>query len=358
MWVDCRCRHVEPRTFFAERRVHALERIASVQRWTAAIVATIFVVWLLGDVLLLVFAAALFALGLRGLADRLSDATGVRPSVSLAVVVLMLVVVLGLGTWWAGPRLVSEMSQLHDQLLRQMDQLRAWLGTSPWGRGLLSQLPASVGGNADNGNLIPRISGTVAGALWSAVGLLGTTALVIAAALYFAAAPGPYVEGPLRLIPQRHRRRTHHVIGTVGHALQAWLAGQLVDMLVVGLVIGGGLALLDVPLPFILGVIAALLNFVPYIGAIGGAMPAVLVALSQGSQQALFVGILFVVVQALEGNVLSPMIQRRAVNLPPAATILSQTALGALFGLPGIILATPVAAAIFAALREVTSDAT
>jgi predicted PurR-regulated permease PerM len=349
---------VEPSTSLAARRVRAIERIALVLRWTASVVAAASVVWLLGDVLLLVFAATLFALGLRGLADRLSGTTGMHSGASLAIIILTLVVVLGLGAWWAGPRLVSEASQLQDQMLRQMDEVRAWLDTSSWGRGVLRQLPASLGGDADNGNLVPRISGTIAGALWSAIGLLGTAVLVIAAALYFAAAPGPYVEGPLRLIPRRHRRRTRDVVGTVGHTLQAWLAGQLVDMLVVGLVIGGGLALLGVPLPFILGVIAALLNFVPYIGAIGGAVPAVLIALSQGPQQALFVAALFVVVQALEGNVLSPMIQRSAINLPPAATILAQTALGALFGLPGIILATPMAAAILAVLREVTSDAT
>jgi predicted PurR-regulated permease PerM len=348
---------VKPSTSLDARRVRALEQIASVLRWTAAVVATMFVVWLLGDVLLLVFAAALFALGLRGLADRLSDTTGMRSGASLTIVVLALVIALGLGTWWAGPRLVTEASQLQDQMLRQMEEVRAWLDGSSWGREVLRQLPAALGGSAEGGNLVPRISGTIAGALWSAIGLLGTTVLIIAAALYFAAAPGPYVKGPLRLIPHRHRHRTQEIVGEVGHTLQAWLAGQLVDMLVVGLVIGAGLALLGVPLPFILGVIAALLNFVPYIGAIGGAVPAVLVAFSQGPQQALFVAILFVVVQALEGNVLSPMIQRSAVNLPPAATILAQTALGALFGLPGIILATPVAAATLAALRESTSDA-
>ncbi len=87
-------------------------------------------------------------------------------------------------------------------------------------------------------------------------------------------------------------------------------------------------------------------------------MPAMVIAVAQGPQQALFVAALFVAVQTLEGNVLSPMIQKRAVNLPPAATILAQTALGALFGLPGIVLATPMAAAILTALREVTSDDT
>jgi predicted PurR-regulated permease PerM len=347
---------MEPDTSLAERRVRALEQIALVLRWTAAIVAAVLVVWLLGDVLLLVFAAVLFALGLRGLADLLCRASGMRSGASLIIVVVALIVMLGLGAWWAGPRLASEASQLQDQMLHQIAGLRAWLETSSWAGWVLRELPASLGGSAEGTNLVPRISGTIAGALWSAIGLLGTAVLVVAAALYFAAAPGPYVNGALRLVPPRSRRRTRQIVGTVGRTLQSWLAGQLLDMLVVGCAIGGGLGLLGVPLPFILGVTAALLNFVPYIGAIGGAVPAILVALSQGPQQALLVALLFVVIQALEGNVLSPMIQRRAVNLPPAATIFAQTALGALFGVPGIILATPVAAAILAALREVTSD--
>jgi len=317
----------------------------------------VFVVWLFGDVLLLVFAAALFALGLRGLANLLSRVTGIGAGGSLAIIVIALVVVLGLGAWWAGPRLASEASQLQDQMFQQMTVLRTWLGTTPWGRGLLHQLPPGLRGSAEGVDLTPRISGMVAGALRSAIGVLGTAVLVVAAALYFAAAPAPYIDGPLRLLPQRHRARARHVAGTVGRTLQAWLAGQLLDMLVVGLVTGGGLALLGVPLPFILGLIAALLNFVPYVGTIGGAVPAILIAFSQGTRQALFVAALFVIIQTLEGNVLSPMIQRRAVDLPPAATILAQTALGALFGLPGVVLATPVAAAILAALREVTSDA-
>lgn len=349
---------MEPTTGLAERRVRALEHIALVLRWTASVIAVVFVVWLLGDVLLLVFAAALFALGLRGLADLLSRTVGIRSGLSLVIIVLLLFVLFGLAAWWAGPRLVSEATQLQSKIMRQMTGLRAWLDTRPWGSGLLHQLPASLGGNTNGALLVPRISGFVAGALWSAIGALGTAVLVVAAALYFAAGPKPYVTGPLRLVLQRHRCRTREVLGTVGHTLQSWLAGQLLDMLVVGLVTGGALALMGIPLPFILGVIAALLNFVPYIGAIGGAVPAILVSLSEGPRQALFVAALFLVVQTLEGNVLSPMIQRRAVNLPPAATILAQTALGALFGLPGIILATPVAAAILAALRQITSDAT
>jgi predicted PurR-regulated permease PerM len=332
-------------TSLAERRVRALEQIASVLRWSAAAAGTALVIWLLGDVLLVVFAAALLALGLRGLAERMARASGISVGAAFAVVVVTLVAVLGLGAWLAGPRLASEASQLQDQMLRQMAALRSWLDVSPWARWLSQQLPADLGGTGQPANLVPRISGTIAGALWSAIGLLGTVVLVIAAALYFAAAPAPYVNGPLHLVAQRYRLRTRQVIATVAGTLQSWLAGQLLDMCVVGVAIGGGLGLLGVPLPFILGATAALLNFVPYIGA-----------LSQSPQQALLVGALFLVVQTLEGNILSPLIQRQAVHLPPAATLLAQTALGALFGVPGIIFATPAAAAILAALREVTSD--
>lgn len=346
-----------PSSSLDERRVRALERIASLLRWTAAVAVVVLVAAEFADVLILIFAAALLALGLRGAANRLSRITGLGSGAALAVVVLVLAGLFGAWIWWSGPRLASEAAQLQEQLLQQLTTLRSWLQGTSWGKELLNQLPSGLGGSGDGtGSIAPRLAGTVAGAVWSGVGVLGTLVLILAAALYFAASPRPYINGPLRLVPPRHRQRTRHVLGTVGHTLQSWLAGQLLDMLVVGIVTGGGLALLGVPLAFVLGVVAGLLNFVPYIGAIGGAIPAVLIGLSQGPQQAMLVTALFVVVQTLEGNVLSPLIQRRAVDLPPAATILAQTALGALFGLPGIILATPIAAACLAALKEVTAE--
>jgi predicted PurR-regulated permease PerM len=345
---------LESRT--VERKTRALEQIAVVLRWTAATAAVAIVVWLIGDVLLLTFAAALLALGLYGAAGRLRRVLGCSQGVSLTILVLTLVVLLALGGWWTGPRLATEASQLQDQLGQQWDKLRDWLHGTAWGSALLHQLPASLGGSASSSNLAPHLAGTIAGAVWSAIGVFGIFLLIVAAALYFAAAPGPYISGPLRLGPRHLRSRTRGTLVVVGRTLQYWLAGKLLDMLVVGVVTGTGLALLGTPLAFVLGVLAGLLNFVPYIGAIAGAVPAVLIALARGPHQAMFVTALIVVVQLLEGNVLVPLIQRRAVDLPPAATILAQTAFGALFGLPGIILATPIAAAILAALRDVTAE--
>jgi len=346
---------VEPQTSPAGKC--PLERILRLLQITTAVLAIAFVTWLLGDVLLLIFAAALLAIGLHALTALLSRAAGIKPGWALTIVVAAILLLLGLGLVWAGPRLAHEAPQLQYQLLHQIAGLHAWLERSSWGSSMLRQLPPSLGGSADSPDFMPRVSGIAAGALWSAIGAVGTLILLTAVALYFAAAPDSYIAGSLRLIPPSRRSRARHILGQVARSLRSWLAGQLLDMLVVGVLIGGGLALLGVPFPFILAFIAALLNFVPYIGALAGAAPAILVAFSQGPQQALSVAALFIVVQTLEGNFLSPMIQRRAVDLPPAVTILAQTTFAALFGLPGIILATPVAAAILAALREVTADA-
>ncbi|MBV8914390.1 MAG: AI-2E family transporter, partial [Acetobacteraceae bacterium] len=102
-----------------------------------------------------------------------------------------------------------------------------------------------------------------------------------------------------------------------------------------------------------LALIAALLNFVPFVGAISGAVPAVLVALGQGNGPAIEVGALFVAVQALEGNVIAPVVQHRTVELPPLVTILAQTVFGTLFGIGGLVLATPIAAALLVLVRMI-----
>jgi predicted PurR-regulated permease PerM len=127
-------------------------------------------------------------------------------------------------------------------------------------------------------------------------------------------------------------------------------------MLVVGALVGGGLWLLGMPLVFILALVAAATNFVPYIGAIAGAVPAVLITLSMGWQQVLEVALLYIAVQTFEGNVMAPLIQQRTIDLPPALTLVTQIALGLIFGLFGVILATPITAAIVAAMQQLTDE--
>lgn len=146
----------------------------------------------------------------------------------------------------------------------------------------------SIPGNSV-GSLFPRFVGT----LWSALGLFGTVSVILVAALCMAADPAPYANGLPYLLPKRYRCRPLRVLNCIGHNLWGWLVGQFLDMLIVGALSGIGLALLGMPLFMILLLIAGLTHFVPYVGAIAGAAPAVLVALSVSSQEALYVTLLY-----------------------------------------------------------------
>lgn len=331
--------------------IHALLRVV------AAVAGVGLVLWLLGDVLMVVFAAALLATILHGAASALRRWTHLPFWAALALVVLVIVgALVGLG-FVAGPGLAEQATSLRQALTGQAQGLQNRLQGTDWGRFVLDQVPAALGGaKQGGGNPIPSgFAGSVAGYLGAIFGTLGTLVVVLIAALYLAAAPDTYVNGALRLVVPKHRHKARRLAEAAGQALWAWSAGQALDMLVVGLLSGLGLWALGVPLVLVLAVVAALCNFVPYIGAIVGAIPAVIIAFSAGPKQGVETIALYAVIQFFEGNVMAPLIQRHAVHMPPGVTILSQTGFGALLGLPGLIFATPLTAALLAVGDEATA---
>ena len=346
------------------RAAGALESIATMLRVTMIAAAVVLLVATLGEVVMIVFAAVLVAVLLRGAAARVGRLIGAGTAWGLLVVVLLLAGFVGGLGWWFGPDLVDQAGQLQDRTGQQLAALRAQIQQTHWGRSLLERLPFGLGtdGGASAspgdgvGSILPRLAGIVAGALWSVLGLLGTIGVILVAALYMAAAPVTASHGFAHLLPKAQRPTMRRVMDRVGNDLWGWLVGQFLDMLVVGALCGIGLWLLGMPLVFILAVIAAATNFVPYIGAIASAVPAVLIALSMGWREALYVALLYTAVQTFEGNVTAPLIQQRAINLPPALTLVAQTAFGLIFGLFGVILATPITAAIIAAVQQLTDE--
>ena len=301
----------------------------------------------LRDILLLTFAAVLIACVLRGAADQLHRRTALSEGWSLVAVVTALLLVLGVLVWWRGPAMASQAGQMIDQLVTQLQQLWRRLDDSGWASSIADQVREAA-------QTIGRgVTGYVTGFVSSTLGIGGTLVVVIATALFLASSPRLYIDGALRLIPVAWRPRGREVMRGVGSTLQLWFLGQLADMAVVTVLSGIGLFALGVPLAPTLALFAGLLNFVPYVGALAGAVPAILVGLSQSPEQALWVALLFLAVQMLEGNVIAPLIQRRTISLPPALTILSQTLLGTLFGALGLILATPLMAASLVAVRMI-----
>ena len=246
---------------------------------------------------------------------------------------------LGITLWIRGPTMAGQLHEIWDQLRGQVTGLWERYGQADW----LQPLLGRVKGSLQEGT--QKIAGVAAGVGTSTLGGLGSLLVVLVTALFFAIDPTLYVEGTARLMPKPWRGRAEDTLRDVGHVLRWWFVGQFIDMCAVGLLTAAGLYLIGVKLAFTLALIAALFNFVPYIGALAGAVPAVLIALGQGPQTALYTAILFLVVQTIEGNLIAPLVQKRTVELAPVLTILSQTVLGTLFGPLGLILATPVMAA-------------
>ncbi|NHO34159.1 AI-2E family transporter [Acetobacter fallax] len=338
----------------------ATQSIASLLRLTLLSAAVMLSVWLIGDVIMVVFSATLFAVILHGLARILHRHSRLPYSWSLAVVCLLLMAVIGLISWTSGADIVAQAARLRDALVTQALALRNQLEAWPQGRVILDYLPASLGGNqggSGQGGLMSlgsRIAGSMTGFLGSAFGALGTMAVVLIAGIYFAASPSIYANGLLRLVPGKWRGRGREVMLVAADTLWAWVAGQSLDMAVVGILSGVGLWIIGVPLAFSLGFLAALFNFIPYIGAIMGAVPAMLLALSLGLRETAMVAALYCVVQFFEGNVLAPLIQRRSVQMPPGITVLSQTFFGGIFGFPGLMLASPLTAMLLAVGDKLT----
>jgi predicted PurR-regulated permease PerM len=153
------------------------------------------------------------------------------------------------------------------------------------------------------------------------------------------------VGGTIRLLPKKRRARIREVFGEAGETLRHWLVGRAILMALNGGLTALGLWLLGTPLALTLGILTGLLNFIPNVGPLIAGIPAVLIAWTQGGTQALHVFLLYLVLQNVDGYVLTPLVQQRTVSLPPALTILAQLLLGILAGTLGLLLATPLAAA-------------
>ncbi len=315
--------------------------VATILRVVAIGAALAILVWLLSEVLLLAFFAALLAILLSGVAGQVSSRLGLSRGWALALVLVVLVAACCGAAAWAGAGVEKQVEQLARSLSQEGDSLSQSYGQSAAGRWVFGHLSSA------------RPSGRpLVAAAGSTLDLVGSLLVLVITALYFAASPGLYVGGAVRLVPMARRPRARQILGDVGRTLWLWLLGQGVDMVVVGVLAGVGLWLVGVPLAILLGAITGLLTFIPYFGAIAASVPAVLMGLSVSGRTALWALGVFVLCHVVEGYVIAPLVQKRMVDLPPAVTILSLAVFGALFGPLGAILGTPLAAAALVVVQK------
>lgn len=312
---------------------------------TAAIVALAILAWQLVDILLLVLGAILLALVLLSIADPLHRWLHVPRKLGLGLAVLLLLAVIGLSAWLFGAEIRAQTSQLLDEVPEAWRTIERRLGETAVGNQVEGML-AEAGSQS---------SSLLAGAgriLASMGGAVAAIVLVFAGGIYIAADPEMYRRGLLKLFPASQRERIGTALDDSGRALRRWLLGQLLSMVVIGILTGIGLALIGLPSAFALGLLAGLAAFVPVIGALAAGIPALLTATAQGGAVVLLTLGVYVLVQQVEENVVMPLVHRRALALPPALLLFSILAFGMMFGLLGVLLAAPLTVLVFVLVKR------
>ncbi|HEX8249456.1 MAG TPA: AI-2E family transporter [Pyrinomonadaceae bacterium] len=315
---------------------------------------TILLVWgaiYVIDVILLLFAAALLAVFLRGLAELTRRYTKLSEGLSVLLVAVLLLGILALAISMLAPSVAQEGRHLRDELPKSAQKAGEYISQFGWGKTIIEQLPGTdeVIEKIDASSLLTRVGGYFS----STLGAIANFFIVILLAIYLATEPQTYIRGFSKLFTFDKRRRVVEVFNTIGETLQMWLVGKVASMLFIGLLTWVGLWIIGVPLSFTLGLIAGLLSFIPNFGPILSAVPAILLAFIASPISAVYVIGLYVGVQLIESNVVTPIIERETVELPPALTIVAQLALSVLIGGLGLVLATPILAVIMVLVQAV-----
>jgi predicted PurR-regulated permease PerM len=309
--------------------------------FATAVFLVLAVVWLARVILLLFFAAALCALMLATAADWLHTKLKLPRSVALALVIGTGAGFLAVGVWLRGSEIAEQFARLQVDLPIAARKLLIQLQGTDWG----SRLIAWFNDNAQQPGIalaMSRIGGIVLSSATAIAGLI----IIGMASLYFAAEPDSYLHGLQLVVPRSYWANLERCLKNASRQLRWWLLAKLVSMMAVGLLVSVGLWVLGIPLWGTLGIITALLTFIPNAGPILSAIPAGLLAFAVSPTKGLLTILLYFAVHFIEGNFVTPLAERQIVKLPPGLTLAVQLFLASITGALGIALAAPLTAAI------------
>jgi predicted PurR-regulated permease PerM len=324
----------------------SLER--RVFRATAVVILTVgaaYVLWKLVDLLLLLFACTLVSLILLTGTNSLRARTRLPFSVGLAFTVFLFMAVIGGAFAFFGATIQAEFSELAQRLPAAWADLQGRIATSPAGAAILERAK----GLAPSSQAIVNAATTALAAVGGALSFL---LIVLVGGLYLAAQPTLYATGLLRLIPLSARSQSAETLDAISVSLKNWLKGQAIGMLFVGIATGLGLWLIGVPAAWAIGLVAGLAEFVPYLGVLIAGVPAVVLGFGQGTATGLWTLGVLLAVQQVQGSLVMPLVQNKMVDLPPAITIFGIIAAGILFGVAGVLLATPLTIVVLVVVRR------
>ena len=342
----------------------------------AALVAGVYValrlLWVGRSVFLIGFFGVLLGITLSVGVDRLQRLRVPRGVGAVLIVLLCFGVLTGLGLLVA-PQVSGQMKELRQQVPQVIDRAEAWVQERGGGVAEMIQpapdstrQQADTAGQAEKGgeggsqrvDLRKGLAQQLAGAgghffsvFSSTVAVLGGLIILVFVAIFVAVDPGLYHRGLMHLFPHPARAKAGEVLSATATTLRRWLVMQIIAMVAIGSVTTVVLLLLDVKAAIALGVVAGLLEFVPYVGPIVSAVPAIAMAMVDGPEKALYVALAYVAIQQLEGGVLQPLLMKEGLELPPVITILGQALFSLALGFLGLLLAVPLLATVMVPVK-------
>ena len=337
-----------------------------------AFAALLALAWISATTIFLLFAGILFGVFLNALSDLMGRVIGGPYLLRLALICVLLAAMVSGVVVLGGATIAEQASLLAKTIASQLHTIKEFLGQHGVDTSFLDTVIAPTSTEAAPRVKPPEFPGGVGTIASGTSAVLGQTArfllglfsavgnifIIVFLGLLLALQPGVYRNGLLSFVPKRQAASATRLFDDLGETLRRWLLGQITTMSVIFVVDWTGLTIIGIPGALVLGFQAGLFTFVPTVGPFAAGTVIVLASLGSGWTAVVSAFGLCVVVQFLEGNILTPLIQRHAINIPPATLFASQIFLGVLFGLWGLALALPLMATVKVALRHLYADAT
>ncbi len=312
------------------------------------IVVSSLLIWHTLNIMLLIFLGVIFAVFLSKTSAWISSSTRLSRKLSTGLILLILLGISVLLIWYMVPRIADQVAQFKSQLPDSFKQLEQIISKNELGKWLIANLPSFKEISGSLGGLMHQATAWMYSVFGAATGVL----IIFVLGLYLAFDADVFINGAVKLAPKNKRLRFRRILHALGATLYWWLIGRLFSMLIVGVLTVVGLWLLQMPLALTLGAFAAVMAFVPNIGPLVSVLPAVLLALQDGWVQVGYVTALYAAIQTVESYLITPIVQRKAIAMPPALILSAQIIMGVVQGVLGIMLATPLTAVIIVLTKK------
>jgi predicted PurR-regulated permease PerM len=297
------------------------------------------------NVLLVIFAGAVVAVLFHTMAEPLMGRARLPAWAAMLIVLVVVCGLLGLAGWLMAAPISQQFDELSVRLPEAIDRFRSQFLSMKWTNWLMEQSSSA----ADGQKIFKQVTHAFSITMSAGAAII----IVLFLAVYMAASPETYVAGTVRLVPMSYRNRAREVLRELYRMLRLWLLTKLISMAFVAVCVAIGLWLMKVPLALALGLVAGIFEFIPTVGPLLSAAPAVLLGFVISPMTAVYVALLYFGVQWVQNHVTNPLLQQRTLSLPPALTLALVALLGTFFGFGGLMLSGPLSVVVIVLVRMI-----